>query len=209
MNIVVLGGTGFIGPWVVRGPVAHGHDATVYHRGKRKADFPPTIRYISGNYRDIPRFGEDFRRLAPEVVLDMIPMTEQDALNVMGSPVRQSRYPYRGKKMPSSLEWDFENYEKILVEKAFLSDPELPATIVRLPMVYGPGDLWHRVGAYLKQMDEGPEIRMEESCARWRGPLGYVEDVGAGVALAVMNERAAGRIYNIAEPGVRPDGRAD
>ena len=33
--------------------------------------------------------------------------------------------------------------------------------------------------------------------------MGYVEDVGSAIALAVASDAAAGRIYNVAEPDVR------
>lgn len=51
--------------------------------------------------------------------------------------------------------------------------------------------------------------------ASWRWTHGYVEDVAAAIALAVVDERAAGRIYNVGEPApltwaewVREIGRA-
>ena len=36
--------------------------------------------------------------------------------------------------------------------------------------------------------------------ARWKCPRGFVEDVAAAIALAVVDERATGRVYNVAEP---------
>ncbi len=54
---------------------------------------------------------------------------------------------------------------------------------------------------YLKRMDDGrPAILLDELEAKWRWTHGYVENVAAAIALAVTDERAAGRIYNIGEP---------
>jgi nucleoside-diphosphate-sugar epimerase len=39
----------------------------------------------------------------------------------------------------------------------------------------------------------------EEGIAQWRSPRGYVENVATAIALAAVSERAAGRIYNVAE----------
>jgi nucleoside-diphosphate-sugar epimerase len=90
-----------------------------------------------------------------------------------------------------------------MVEASFKSDPSLPATIVRLPMVYGPGDPARRTYAWLKRMDDGRKvIPLEEPLARWRGPMGYVEDAGRAIAIAAINDSAAGRVYNVAEPDV-------
>jgi nucleoside-diphosphate-sugar epimerase len=49
-------------------------------------------------------------------------------------------------------------------------------------------------------MDDGrPAILLGEGLAHWRWRRGYVENVAFAIALAVADERAAGRIYNIGE----------
>ena len=81
-----------------------------------------------------------------------------------------------------------------------MNAPALPATVLRLPMVYGPGDYQHRLFPYLKRMDDGrTQILLGEEYAHWRGLRGYVEDMGAAIALCVVNEAAAGRIYHVAD----------
>ncbi len=85
-----------------------------------------------------------------------------------------------------------------------LNNSDLPATILRLPMMYGPGareSAKRRFFAYLKRMDDGrPEILLDQRTAKWRAPWGYVSDVAEAVRLAVESERAAGQIYNVCEP---------
>jgi 2'-hydroxyisoflavone reductase len=41
LNILVLGGTGFIGPHLVRHAVARGHKVSIFTRGRRDGDLPP------------------------------------------------------------------------------------------------------------------------------------------------------------------------
>ena len=127
--------------------------------------------------------------------LEPVPLSED-------APLRTVHYPYRDNPNVSALfDWVTPDYEKIVVEQVVRSEPELRATILRLPMVYGPGDPLHRFQAFLKRMDDGrPAILLEESWARWQGPLGYVGNVAAAIALAIENEAAAGRTYNVAEP---------
>ena len=73
--------------------------------------------------------------------------------------------------------------------------------MLRLPAVYGPGD--HRAFDHLKRMnDERRAIPLEESYARWRWTRGYVDNVAAAIALTVVDDRAAGRVYNVGEPDV-------
>jgi nucleoside-diphosphate-sugar epimerase len=92
------------------------------------------------------------------------------------------------------------DYEKILVERAVMSDAKLPGTVLRLPQVYGPGDPQHRPFEFLKRMnDERPVILLEEGRAQWRWTRGYVENVAAAVARAVTDDRATGRIYNVGD----------
>jgi nucleoside-diphosphate-sugar epimerase len=239
MRILVIGGTGFIGPRVVRRLVEHGHEVTVFHRGETESDIPLEVKHIKGDRKDLSDFSLDFKRLAPDVVLDMILSTERDATAslevfkgvagryVMPSsmdvyraygrllglekgepdpvpykengPLREVLYPYRSR---AKGEDDFAyDYEKILAERVMISEPELPATILRLPAVYGPGDKQHRLFEYLKHMDDGrPFILLEASQAEWRWSRGFVENVADAIALAVVSEGAASRIYNVGEP---------
>jgi nucleoside-diphosphate-sugar epimerase len=118
------------------------------------------------------------------------------------APLRTKLYPYRSappRADDDPLKWQ-DNYDKIPAEQAFLAEPEMPGTVVRLPMVYGPGDYQHRIFHYLKRMQEGrPAILIPEAAEHHRVPRGYVESVGAGIALAIETGRAAGRSYHIAD----------
>jgi nucleoside-diphosphate-sugar epimerase len=114
-----------------------------------------------------------------------------------GSPLRTILFPYRAlAKKKGDLLF---SYEKILVEQAVMKSSELPATVLRLPQVFGPHDKQHRLRAYLKRMDAGEDIVISEAKARWRWTRGYVEDIAVGFALVITSRRASGRIYNIGE----------
>ncbi len=126
---------------------------------------------------------------------DPIPLPES-------APLRTRLYPYRSEEPrgPDDPQRWLDEYEKILVERAIMSAPDLPGTILRLPMVYGPRDGQHRLSEYLQQMDDGrPEILLGESVAAWRWTRGYVENVATAIALSVLDERSAARIYNVGE----------
>lgn len=111
------------------------------------------------------------------------------------APLRERMYPHRG-QAPR-----LHDYEKILVERVVMGAPWITGTVVRLPMVYGPGDKQHRFLHYLEQMWRGaPTIVLGSGIARWRASMGYVENIAAAIALAVTQEKAAGQVYNVAEP---------
>jgi len=119
------------------------------------------------------------------------------------SPLRTNRKLYSPetlRMMKSIFPWATEDYDKIAVEEAVMSDPAVPGTVLRLPMVYGPGDLAHRLFPVLKPIaDRRSSMILPEDFAAWRGPRGYVENVAHAIALAITSDRAAGRIYNICE----------
>ncbi|PSN11700.1 NAD-dependent dehydratase [filamentous cyanobacterium CCT1] len=121
---------------------------------------------------------------------DPVPLTED-------APLRETRYPYRDLK---GLDFEFkQNYEKILVEQVLTSQPALPGTVLRLPAMYGPGDRQHRFLTYLQQMFGQQPILLDEEQAHWRFSQGYVDNIAAAIALAVTDDRAAGRVYNLGE----------
>jgi 2'-hydroxyisoflavone reductase len=49
MNLLVLGGTGFIGPHLVRHAVGRGHHVTIFTRGRRQADLPNDVARLTGD----------------------------------------------------------------------------------------------------------------------------------------------------------------
>ncbi len=242
MRILVIGGTKFIGFAAVKHLWGMGHEVTVFHRGDTESAELPDVPHLHGDRRRLADFSDDFKRLAPDVVLDTVAYTERDARTAMATlasvarrivvlssmdvyrayggvkgsesgppdavpltedaPLRVSLYPDAA-DVPEA-----KDYDNILVERAVMGDPALPATILRLPAVYGPHDYQHRLFYYLKRMDDHrPAILLDEGMARWRWTRGYVENVAAAIALAVVDERAAGRVYNVGEPDALPEAR--
>ena len=128
--------------------------------------------------------------------LEPVPLTEDSALRTK----LQTYPPEQVRMLQQFFGWLDDDYDKIPVERAILGDPELPGTVLRLPMIYGPGDRLRRLYPLVKRVDDGrPAILFEEAVAQWRSPRGYVENVAAALALAAVSERAAGRVYNVAE----------
>jgi nucleoside-diphosphate-sugar epimerase len=70
MRVLIIGGTGFIGQWIVRALVENEHEVRVFHRGRTIAELPPAVSHIHGERLELPRFAPLFRAWAPEVVLD-------------------------------------------------------------------------------------------------------------------------------------------
>ncbi|MGE0706771.1 MAG: NAD-dependent epimerase/dehydratase family protein [Planctomycetota bacterium] len=243
MRVLLLGGTRFIGPAVVRALAADGHEVACFHRGRTSSELPPGVAHIHGDRERLAEHAADLAAFAPEVTIDMLLMTEADARGLAtwarercprlvavsscdvyraygvlhrhaedgepdprpadeDGPLRLSRYPYRGMEgLPEERRRKLQDYDKILVEDALRADAGLALTVVRLPMVYGPGDPQRRLSGYLRRMERLPAgLLLPASLARWRACRGYVDDVGRAIALAATHPAALGRTYAVAEP---------
>jgi nucleoside-diphosphate-sugar epimerase len=228
MRILIIGGTRFIGPHLVRELAGLGHEIKVFHRGENEGSLPDTVRHVRSPQAAMPvrHFPNEVLLPAPDIVIHMIPMGEIDARAVIDafrgraqrlvcvssgdvyraygrftglepgpvetglltedSPLRSVLYPYRTKaKSTSDLAY---YYDKILVERLALEAPDLPATILRLPKVYGPSD--NADLATVRQFHDHPQ---------WRWTHGYVENIAHAIVLAAMHPLAARRRYNVGE----------
>jgi nucleoside-diphosphate-sugar epimerase len=241
MRILLIGGNGFIGRFVVAALKQRGHTAAVFHRGSAPA--PVGVVEIRGDRQQLKASAQELRQFAPDVVIDMVISSGGQAEELMNlfrgatrrvvmlssidvyravgishgtesgplqevplteeSELRHNLHPYPPesiKMMRKIFSWATDDYDKIPAERIVMNDPDLPGTVLRLPMVYGPGDPLHRFYPVVKRIADGRRhIILPETLAAWHSPRGYVENVAAAIALAATDERAAGRIYNICE----------
>jgi nucleoside-diphosphate-sugar epimerase len=142
---------------------------------------------------DVYRACSVLHRLEPGP-LEPLPLTEQSPLRT----VSRTYPPEQIAALQQLCGWLDDDYDKVAVERAVR---ELDATILRLPMVYGPGDPLHRLQPIVRRVFDGRRaILFAESMAAWRAARGYVEDVARAIALAATTDAAAGRTYHVAEP---------
>jgi nucleoside-diphosphate-sugar epimerase len=241
MKVLLIGGSGFIGPFTAAALLKSEHHVTVFHRGKtaapqgteeilgdrqflqdhqpefRRQHFDVVVDFVLSSGRQAQQLMDTFRGIAGRVVAlssmdvyrawgvfyNMEPGGLQDLPLTEDSELRTSRITYPPevlKRAQTLYGWMNDEYDKIPVEQAVLSDPKLPGTVLRLPMIYGPGDPLHRFHPILKRIDDGrKQIIFADDVAPLRTPRGYVEDVGAAIALAATSPNSAGRIYNVCE----------
>lgn len=241
MRILLIGGNGFIGRFLIAALQSHQHNIAVFHRGT--LPLPAGVSEIRGDRNQLQASAEEFKRFAPEVVIDLVissaPQAEElinifrgvtrrvvmlssmDVYRAVGishgtedgplqtvplteeSELRRNLHPYPPENLQALrkiFSWATDDYDKIPAERIVMSDPQLPGTILRLPMIYGPGDPLHRFYPVVKRIADGRRhIIFAEPLAAWRSPRGYVENVAAAIALAATDDRAAGRIYNVCE----------
>ena len=78
-RVLVVGGTIFIGPSVVRQLAQAGHDIAIFHRGEHEIDLPPQVRHVHGDRDTIGDHRDAIAEFSPQVVVDMRAMTEDQA----------------------------------------------------------------------------------------------------------------------------------
>ena len=241
MRILLIGGNGFIGRFVVATLKQQGHTVAVFHRGTTAV--PASVEVIRGDRHQLSACAQELRRFVPEIVVDFVISSGSQAEELMNifrgsaqrvvmlssidvyraialshglesgplqevplteeSELRRTLHPYPPEDLRVMREifpWVTDDYDKIPAERVVMTDPELPGTVLRLPMVYGPGDRLHRFYPTVKRIADGRRhIIFPETLAAWRAPRGYVENVAAAVAFAATDGRAAQRIYNVCE----------
>jgi len=241
MRILLIGGNGFIGRFVVTALQQQGHSLALFHRGTSVA--PNGVEQILGDRDRLSASTAELKSFAPEVVIDLVISSGPQAEELMTlfrgaarrvvmlssmdvyraaavtqgtepgplqevplteeSELRRGLHPYTPehlKVLRTIFSWVTDDYDKIPAERAVMDDPKLPSTVLRLPMVYGPGDPLRRFAPVVKRIvDRRRQIILPETLARWRSARGYVENVAAAIALAATDDRASGRIYNICE----------
>jgi nucleoside-diphosphate-sugar epimerase len=228
LRVLVLGGTRFVGPFAVRRLAAEGHQVAIFHRGETEPELPPTVKHFHGDFGRFGEHLDALRAFAPDVVVDLVPFVDKAGHGVghfahlaeravvlssgdvyrafarlLGSepgepdpvPLNEESPLREGASPDLAADIDYDNLE---VERA-LRFVELPVTVLRLAVVYGPGDPYNRVGGYVRRMDDRREaIMLEERVAPWRWSREYVENVAAAIAAVVADARSADRVYNVA-----------
>lgn len=241
MRVLSIGGNGFIGRFATTLLLEAGHEVVVFHRGSTPLD-SSRARELLGRHEDLPLFGAEIARLAPDVVIDfilgsgahaatliealgghagrLVVLSSQDVYRATGvlhrlepgepdpvplgegAPLRTRLHPYPPpvlEALRGIFDWVDADYDKIPVERAVLEQTAIPAVVLRLPMVFGPGDPLHRLFPVIKRVDDGRRaILLDERMAAWRATRGYVENVAAAIARAATAPAARG-VYNVGE----------
>lgn len=79
MRVLILGGTGFMGPHVARRLLEGGHEVALFHRGQTRHDVPDGVTHLLGDRGELGTWRRRFEALRPSVVIHMIAATAQDS----------------------------------------------------------------------------------------------------------------------------------
>lgn len=229
MRILILGGTSFIGRAVTRRLLHDGDELLIFHRGRTEPAELGAAQHLHADRSALLEHREALARWRPDAVVDTYALTRRDAESAVAAvpasipavvlssqdvyeafsgfmsgssvaavPLREDaalrtrRFLYRGDPPPGVPA----DYEKIDVEAVWSARG---AAILRLPMVYGPGDRQCREGFMLRRIAAGRRS-MPFGTGNLLWSRAHVDDVAAAVAIALRTPAAQGSVINIADP---------
>jgi len=227
MQVLVIGGSRFIGLAVVQRLLMDGHRVTLLNRGQTPDPFGTRVSRVIGDRSDPLVLQRAVARRDFDAVVDVIAFREEDTRTAVErlagrighfihistasvylirdrvlAPFREEDFAGRlaPKAEGSSSSWTYAYHKRrceLALTRAWESD-RFPFTTLRLPMVVGPGDYTERAQSYLERLlDGGPVVLPDGGLNSW-GFL-WVADVAETIAANLMNANAFGRPYNLAQ----------
>ncbi|MFN3652398.1 MAG: NAD-dependent epimerase/dehydratase family protein [Armatimonadota bacterium] len=220
MNVLVLGGTGFLSSVVVTELQSAGHEVTILTRGSRPA--PAGAEALVGDRRDVEQFLRQVEGRAFDAVVDCICYTAHDAelaLRAFSGRVRHflmisTDFVYGPRRTLPIAEHTYTRAmsqygrDKAAAEEVFLHawrTEGFPATLLRPPHIMGAGghlgtgSLHGRDPMLLDRLDQGAPVVLLEGGALLIQPVVH-RDVGRACAAALGKEATLGQAYNVAGP---------
>jgi nucleoside-diphosphate-sugar epimerase len=228
MRILIIGGTRFIGPRVVRRLARDDHQVGVFYRGEHEASLPTSVVRFKHPEAHIPvtNIPSELQAYSPDVVLHMIAMGERDAETARDAFVGIARRlvvlssgdVYRAYGIFKGTE-EGELEPVPLAESAPLRSRLYPYRRSDTPH----GALEYYYDKILVERTIAADARLPTTVLRlpkvygaadnadlatvygfrahphWRWTHGFVDNVAQAIVLAIECELASGRIYNVGE----------
>jgi nucleoside-diphosphate-sugar epimerase len=218
VNVLIIGGTGFVGLELSKQLTAVGHIVTLFHRNLASA-LP--FRQIQGDCNSADELRSCLNDVAPDCIIHTTAMNGrhiavlENALTtatrtviissadvykafevfnrLSGAPVQDvpltETAPLRDAR--HFCRYNGDEYEKIEVETASLASPVIEPVILRLGMVFGANDPNRRFYDIIEAA-RGGVITLPANAVTWKTCYTGVKNVAHGIALAVEKGKTGG-----------------
>ena len=217
MRVLVLGGTRFLGPFVVDELLARGHEVAVLSR--REKEFAEPVRLYPGDASDANALRRAMRSWRPEGVIDMLHHGPEHARAVARAcagrversvhlscgrvygatptcPVDENSELVRPDQAPAAVAAQIEADAHVLAASA---QGDLPAVVLRLPELYGPRDPNCAEWFFARRALDGRRRLALPDAGLHICHRGFVQNMAWAVVRVLSAPRAAGQVYNLGE----------
>jgi 2'-hydroxyisoflavone reductase len=221
MNVLVIGGTLFIGPALVEELIKKGHDVAVLHR-KPRHDFRRRVENIVADRNDPEAMREALSTRRFDVVFDNVydwdrgTTAEQVEATVRACGDRLERYIFLSSvaaygdglnhKESDPLAPDYHPIpyvrHKATTERLLFrmhARRGLPVVTVRPPFIYGPGNPFYREQFFWDRLRAGRPVVIPGDGHRLMQFV-YLNDVVQTMVRAMEEPRAEGEAFNVGDP---------
>ncbi|MGB2579641.1 nucleoside-diphosphate-sugar epimerase [Elusimicrobium simillimum] len=202
MNILILGGTKFFGKKLALDMAKKGHNVTVFSRACPVKDLPKQINQIKGLRGDLSalqntKWDAVFDNICynaaqmREAVKTFTGNTKHYILMSSGDvhlAVKGAKSPFSetlAHKLPPLKKADAYGQGKYEAETTLIKS-DLPYTIVRLPIIVGPGDPKDRLAVYLRDILNGAPVILPDG-SKYKRRFIYVDDAARALTLVIQN----------------------
>jgi nucleoside-diphosphate-sugar epimerase len=227
MNILIVGGTRFLGYHLARRLLAEGHAVALFNRGKTPDDFGDRVERIGGDRYDKREFRERLAGHPFDAVVDMIAYTADDSRSAVEifrgnvghyihigsaavylvtkdylSPLREEDYdrPLAPRPRGDAGMWDYGIGKRGCEDilRAAHARDGFPVTIVRPPIIVGERDYTLRAYSYFLRLRDGKPLVLPDG-GQSVFSLVYQNDIVRAIASNLGNTRSFGKAYNLAQ----------
>ncbi|MFN0089925.1 MAG: NAD-dependent epimerase/dehydratase family protein [Acidimicrobiales bacterium] len=224
MKILVIGGTGPTGPYIVNGLHQRGHQVTLLHTGNHEVDtIPPqsVIPHIHADPFDDGSFRDAIGNQTWDLVFAMYGRLRTIApalqgvtprlFSIGGVPV-YAGYNEGSNLFPTGMafparedsakvgERDADKPRKILQSEELVFRLHPDATHFRYPYIYGPNQVIPREWPIVRRALDGRPVLILADGGLTQHTAAYVENVAHAVLLAVDHiDESAGTAYNVGD----------
>ena len=225
LRILFLGGTGFIGPHMVRYAMYRGHEVTLFNRGRTAPELFPGVETLIGDRDDQL---DSLRGGTWDAVIDnsgYVPRHVRDSAELLRDNVGRYLFTSTGSvynfdqdeltedagllPLEDPTSEDVDRYYgplKVLCENAVTDIYRERGTVVRLHVVAGPGDPTDRFTYWPVRIDHGGEIIAPGSRST---PVQFIDVRDLAEFMVLCLERDIGGTYNAAGPALDPTSMAE
>ncbi|HEX9728073.1 MAG TPA: NAD-dependent epimerase/dehydratase family protein [Gemmatimonadales bacterium] len=219
MRLLILGGTGFIGPHQVRYALERGHTVTLFNRGRTNPGLFPTVEHLGGDRNDnlsalegrewdavidnsasVPRWVRQSAGLLKDSVRQYLFVSSISVFSDFSIVGLDENGPLHALEDPTVEQVTGETYGGMKALCEWEAEQALPgrATVVRPGLIAGPGDPTNRFTYWPVRIDEGGEVMAP---GEHGDPVQFIDARDLSEWMVRLAEDEHVGIYNATGPG--------